>query len=173
MIVEMIAFIAFAVVLMLLIIYFYYKDKGIVRRLELYERAIDDLDGRLYKVEKKKDTNKEVDFTNLDRFGKELSRIEENLNGKLDDLSDPLLKTIRAIKDMESEIKRINDSVNQRITKLEANTKLSTMSGSAKLINEKAIVELYKAGYSAEEIAKRERSPIGEVELILRIANLR
>ena len=74
---------------------------------------------------------------------------------------------------MEVEIKRINDSVNERINKLEENTKLSSMSSNAKLINEKAIVDLYKEGYSAEEIAKRERTPIGEVELILRIANLR
>lgn len=171
MIIEMIAFIAFAIVLILLIAYFYYRDKGIVKQLELYEMAIDDLNVRLHKVEK--EDGKNIDLENIADFSEELGKIEENLNGKLDGLSDPLLKTIRAIKDMESEIKRIENSVNERINKLESNTKLSSMSNSAKLINEKAIVDLYKAGYSAEEIAKRERSPIGEVELILRIANLR
>jgi uncharacterized protein YoxC len=169
MIIEMLAFIAFAIVLLLIIIYIYYRDKGIVKQLELYEMAIDDLSIRLDKVEEKEDT---TTSTNVD-FSEDLSKIEESLNGKLDELSDPLLKTIRAIKDMEAEIKRIEDSVNERINKLESNTKLSSMSNNAKLINEKAIVDLYKAGYSAEEIAKRERTPIGEVELILRIANLR
>ena len=172
MIIEMLAFIAFAIVLILLIVYFYYRDKGIVKQLELYEMAIDDLNVRLHKVEDRDDTQ-DTTVDNITNFSDELGKIEENLNGKLDDLSDPLLKTIRAIKDMEAEIKRINDSVNERINKLEENTKLSSMSSNAKLINEKAIVELYKAGYSAEEIAKRERTPIGEVELILRIANLR
>lgn len=169
----MLAFIAFAIVLMLLIVYFYYRDKGIVKQLELYEMAIDDLNVRLHKVEDKDDTQDTSVGSNIKNFSDELGKIEENLNEKLDDLSDPLLKTIRAIKDMEAEIKRINESVNERINKLEENTKLSAMSNNAKLINEKAIVELYKAGYSAEEIAKRERTPIGEVELILRIANLR
>ncbi len=173
MIIEMLAFIAFAIVLMLLIVYFYYRDKGIVKQLELYEMAIDDLNVRLHKVEDKDDTQDTSVGSNIKNFSDELGKIEENLNEKLDDLSDPLLKTIRAIKDMEAEIKRINESVNERINKLEENTKLSAMSNNAKLINEKAIVELYKAGYSAEEIAKRERTPIGEVELILRIANLR
>ena len=171
MIIEMLAFIAFAVVLLLLIVYFYYRDKGIVKQLELYEIAINDLNTRMYDIEEKEKTDKSV--KNIENFSDELGKIEENLNGKLDELSDPLLKTIRAIKDMEVEIKRINDSVNERINKLEENTKLSSMSSNAKLINEKAIVDLYKAGYSAEEIAKRERTPIGEVELILRIANLR
>ena len=167
----MLAFIAFAIVLFLLIVYFYYRDKGIVKQLELYEIAIDDLNTRMHNIEEKEETDKSVE--NVENFSDELGKIEENLNGKLDELSDPLLKTIRAIKDMEVEIKRINDSVNERINKLEENTKLSSMSSNAKLINEKAIVDLYKAGYSAEEIAKRERTPIGEVELILRIANLR
>ena len=125
----------------------------------------------MHYIEEKEETDKSVE--NVENFSDELGKIEENLNGKLDELSDPLLKTIRAIKDMEVEIKRINDSVNERINKLEENTKLSSMSNNAKLINEKAIVDLYKEGYSAEEIAKRERTPIGEVELILRIANLR
>lgn len=172
MIIEMLAFVAFAIVLILLIVYFYYRDKGIVKQLELYEIAIDDLNSRLHVVEQREE-KETTGLENIEHFSQELGKIEESLNGKLDDLSDPLLKTIRAIKDMEAEIKRINDSVNERINKLEANTKLSSMSNNAKLINEKAIVDLYKAGYSAEEIAKRERTPIGEVELILRIANLR
>ena len=168
----MLTFVSFAIVLMLLIAYLYYRDKGIVKRLELYEVAIDDLNNRLFEVEKTENSDN-TSMENINRFGEHLNKIENDLNGKLDDLSDPLLKTIRAIKDMENEIKRIDQSVNDRINKLEENSKLSTMSNSTKIINEKAIVDLYKAGYSAEEIAKTERTPIGEVELILRIANLR
>ena len=121
----MLVFIAFSIVLFLLIIYFYYRDKGIVKQLELYEIAIDDLNTRMHNIEEKEETNKSV--KNVENFSDELGKIEENLNGKLDELSDPLLKTIRAIKDMEVEIKRINDSVNERINKLEENTKLSSM----------------------------------------------
>ncbi len=172
MIIEILAFISFAIVLLLLIAYFYYRDKGIVRQLEQYELAIDDLSSRLFKVESKSSEERES-IENITYFSKHLSKVEENLNDKLDDLSDPLLKTIRAIKDMEEELKKVDQNLNERIGKLEESSKLSTMSNGKKMIDEKAIVDLYKAGYSAEEIAKTERTPIGEVELILRIANLR
>lgn len=172
MILELLVFIAFAVVLILLIAYFYYRDKGIIKQLELYEMAIDDLNGRLHKIEEENSTeNPTID--NITQFSQELSKIEAQLNSKLDEISDPLLKTIRAVKDVETQIVRIDERINERINKLEDNAKLNSMTNNAKLINEKAIVDLYKAGYSAEEIAKRERTPIGEVELILRIANLR
>jgi hypothetical protein len=172
---ELLIFLVFAVVLVLLVVYLYYRDKGLIKRLELYEVAIDDLNSRLYDVEKNGATfssssAKDIDVT---EFSKHLRKVEEELTSRLDDMSDPLLKTIRAIKDMEVEIKRIDDRVNSRISQLEETTKLSSMSSGSKLINEKAIVALYKEGYSAEEIAKTERTPIGEVELILRIANLR
>ncbi len=166
MIIEIVVFISFVAILMLLIAYMYYRDKGIIKQLESYEMAIDDLNRRLYKVENSDDKD-------LPDFSQALSKIEKDLSSKLDEISDPLLKTIRAVKEMEKEIKRVNESVNERINKLEENTKLSTISNSAKLINEKAIIELYKAGYSAQEIAKKERTPIGEVELILRISNLK
>jgi hypothetical protein len=171
-IIEILSFISFAVVLMLLIAYFYYRDKGIIRQLEQYELAIDDLSSRLFKVES--NSSEEItSIENITHFSKHLKEVEDNLNNKLEDLGDPLLKTIRAIKDMEEKLKVIDQNLNERIGKLEESSKLSTMSNTTKMINEKAIVDLYKAGYSAEEIAKTERTSIGEVELILRIANLR
>jgi predicted Holliday junction resolvase-like endonuclease len=171
---EILIFLVFAIVLILLVVYLYYRDMGIVKRLEAYEIAIDDLNSRLSQVEDDEDVvSQDESREDVTEFSYQLSKIEKELATKLDDIGDPLLKTIRAVKDMEVEIKRINDSVNSRISKLEETTKLSSMSSGAKLINEKAIVALYKEGYSTEEIAKTERTPIGEVELILRIANLR
>lgn len=158
---------------MLLIIYFYYRDRGVIKQFELYELAITDLNERMQDIEKQSSGTANASIDNIEKFSQELGKIESQLNDKLNELSDPLLKTIRAVKDVEVQIARIDASINDRINKLEENAKLSNMSNNAKLINEKAIVDLYKAGYSAEEIAKRERTPIGEVELILRIANLR
>lgn len=174
MMLESLVFLVFAIILLLLITYMYFRDSGIVKRLELYEIAIDDLNKRLHGVESKnEDLSPNIKNQNLTKFSQELSKIEEELTNRLDDMSDPLLKTIRAVKNMEVEIKRIDDSVNSRISRLEDNSKLSSISKGAKLVNEKAIIALYKEGYNTEEIAKTERTPIGEVELILRIANLR
>ena len=170
--VEIFVFIGFLLILGLLIAYFYMRDQAVTKQLSAYERAIDELNNRVYSLEQKSYTLPE-ELENLPHFAEELEGVEERLNQKLNDLSDPLLKAIRAIKQMELEMKRINDELNERMNKIEENNKLSSMSATSKLINEKAIIELYKNGYSAEEIAKRERTPLGEVELILKIANLK
>lgn len=170
--IEIFAFVGFLLILGLLIIYFYMRDQSVTKQLSAYERAIDELNGRIYGLEKKSETLPDT-LETLPNFAEELDAIEERLNQKLNDLGDPLLKAIRAIKQMENEMKRIHENLSERISKIEENNKLSSMSATSKLINEKAIIELYKNGYSAEEIAKRERTPLGEVELILKIANLK
>jgi uncharacterized phage infection (PIP) family protein YhgE len=170
--VEIFVFVGFLLILGLLIAYFYMRDQAVTRQLSAYERAIDELNSRVHNMERKV-TSIPEGLETLPDFAQELEALETSLNQKLNDLSDPLLKAIRAIKQMEMEMKRINDSLNERINKIEENNKLSSISATSKLINEKAIIELYKNGYSAEEIAKRERTPLGEVELILKIANLK
>ncbi len=170
--VEIFVFIGFLLILGLLIAYFYMRDQAVTRQLSAYERAIDELNSRVHNMERKIASVPEG-LEELPDFAQELEAVETRLNQKLNDLSDPLLKAIRAIKQMELEMTRINDSLNERINKIEESNKLSSISATSKLINEKAIIELYKNGYSAEEIAKRERTPLGEVELILKIANLK
>ncbi len=169
--VEVFVFVGFLVILGLLIAYFYMRDQAVTKQLSAYERAIDELNNRVHNMEKR--VAELPQTLEMPDFAAELEAVEHKLNQKLNDLSDPLLKAIRAIKQMELEMQRINESLNERITKIEESSKLSSMSATSKLINEKAIIELYKNGYSAEEIAKRERTPLGEVELILKIANLK
>lgn len=167
--IEIYVFVGFLLILGLLIAYFYMRDQSVTRQLTAYERAIDDLNTRLHRLEQRASEAQEEPQA----FVKELEAVETRLNRKLNDLSDPLLKAIRAIKQMEMEMQRINEELNERVTKIEEKSRLSNISSTSKLINEKAIIELFKNGYSAEEIAKRERTPLGEVELILKIANLK
>jgi predicted nucleic acid-binding Zn-ribbon protein len=172
--IEVFVFVGFLLILGLLIVYFYMRDQAVTKQLSAYEKAIDELNRRFHKLElESKETADDDVYARLENFTHELEAVEERLNQKLNDLSDPLLKAIRAIKQMEIEMHRINESLNERISKIEENNRLSNISATSKLINEKAIIELYKNGYSAEEIAKRERTPLGEVELILKIANLK
>lgn len=167
--IEIYVFVGFLLILGLLIAYFYMRDQSVTRQLTAYERAIDDLNTRLHRLEQRESELQE----DPQAFVREIEAVETRLNRKLNDLSDPLLKAIRAIKQMEMEMQRINAELNERVTKIEENSRLSNISSTSKLINEKAIIELFKNGYSAEEIAKRERTPLGEVELILKIANLK
>ncbi len=167
MIMDMIVFIAFALVMLLLIAFFYFRDKSVYQKLTAYEYAIDDLNTRLYELESRTLDDKGEDFI------KALTAVEERLDAKLHELGDPLLRTIRAIKTMESNFAKLEKRVDERIAKIEESTKLTTMTNSSMNVNEQRIIELFKEGKSIEKIAKKERVSQGEVELILRIANLR
>ncbi len=166
---DMIVIIAFSLVLLILIAYLYFKDQGLLQKLSAYEGVIDELGNRIYTLENKKS---EIPKIEID-IESELALIEKKLHDKLNDLGDPILKTIRAIKELESNMLQIEESVNERINKIEESTKLSALSVKSAQVNENRIIDLYKKGFSAEEIAKKERVPQGEVDLILRIANLR
>ena len=167
MIMDMIVFIAFALVMLLLIAFFYFRDKSVYQKLAAYEYAIDDLNTRLYALETRSVDDKGEDFI------KGLSEVEERLDAKLNELGDPLLRTIRAIKTMESNFAKLEARVDERISKIEESTKLTSMTNSSINVNEQRIIEMFKEGKSIEKIAKKERVSQGEVELILRIANLR
>ncbi len=167
MIMDMIVFIAFALVMLLLIAFFYFRDKSMFQKLAAYESAIDDLNSRLYALETRGNEDKSEDFVQA------ISEVEERLDAKLNELGDPLLRTIRAIKTMETNFTTLEQRVGERISKIEESTKLTTMTTSSINVNEQRIIELFKEGKSIEKIAKKERVSQGEIELILRIANLR
>ena len=167
MIMDMLVFIGFALVMLLLIAFFYFRDKSMFQKLSAYEHAIDDLSARLYALEKGRNDNKSEYFVQA------LTEVEDRLDAKLNELGDPLLRTIRAIKAMETNFSTLEQRVGERISKIEESTKLTSMTNKSVSVNEQRIIELFKEGKSIEEIAKKERVSQGEIELILRIANLR
>ncbi len=167
MILDAIVFIGFALVMLLLITFFYFRDKSVFQKLAAYEHAIDDLNSRLYAFETRKGDE------GNDGFEKAIAEVEEKLDNKLNELGDPLLRTIRAIKTMETNFRTLEERLDERIAKIEESIKLTAMTTNSGSANEKRIIEMFKEGKSIEKIAKKERISQGEVELILRIANLR
>ena len=168
--IELIVFIAFALVMLLLIAFFYSRDKSVFQKLMAYERAIDDLNRRLYELESKKTPQKKENTTEVLKV---LSDVEARLDSKFDEISDPLLRTIRAVKTMEKNLLTLQEKVDLRIAKIEESTKLTSLTNNSINASEQRIIEMFQEGRSIEKIAKKERVSQGEVELILRIANLR
>jgi hypothetical protein len=164
---DMLIFIAFAVVMLLLIAFFYFRDKSVFQKLLAYERAIDDLHSRLYNVEHRKIAT----TSNHPDLSASLSQIESRLDDKLNELGEPLLRTIRAIKTMEDRLERLEIKVDEKIAQLQSNTR-STPTTQANSYDDR-IISLYKEGNSINDIAKMTRVGIGEVELILKLANLK
>ena len=171
MILEMIIFIGFSLVMMLLIAFFYFRDKSMFQKLSAYEDAIDDINSRLYELESLSEGSNEQE--NALDIKKAFEGVEERLHEKLNEVGDPLLRTIRAVKTMEENLQVLENRLNQRLENIEESTKFSSLKNNATKVNEQRIIELFREGKSIEKIAKKERVSQGEVELILRIANLR
>ncbi len=172
----MIVFVAFALVMLLLIAFFYLRDKSVFQKLHAYERAIDDLNNRLYELEVKQELAPQAPSEMIDTSAevtKALQEVEDRLDEKLHEVGEPLLRTIRAIKTLESNFETLDERLSSRLERIESERKISGNNDENSGANETRIIDLYKEGMSIEKIAKKERVPQGEVELILRIAKLR
>jgi len=143
--------IVIVVVLGLIIAFLYVKDKQLIQDLNILQEAIIELRNN-------QTTTENINIT--DESYKEL-------DSKIYELGESLIKIVRNIKNLDIEQKELKD----RINNIEEQLKLSMLSSSSNS-NEAEIISLYKEGKSIEEIAKEKRVPHGEVELIIKLANL-
>jgi len=141
------------IILGLIIAFLYIKDKELVKDLSLLQEAILELKTNPVKT-KASDTD-----ISEERY--------KELDSKIYELGESLIKIVRSIKNLDHNQKELM----QRVEKIENQLKLSMLSSSSNS-NEEEIISLYKNGKSLEEIAKEKRIPLGEVELIVKLANL-
>ena len=113
---DILIYLLLAVVMLLLIAFFYVRDKAIYKRLEAYERAIDDLHSRVYKLEHKGSSAGDFDQKELLTA---LNKVEERFESKIDELGEPLLRAIRAIKRVEENLIKTEARIDEKIAKLE------------------------------------------------------
>ncbi|RUM65530.1 MAG: hypothetical protein DSZ06_04870 [Sulfurospirillum sp.] len=165
---ELIILIIYAVVLLMIIAYLYFKDKSVYQKLSIYEKAIDELNQKIYHLEKNK-TGPSIKPSDLSEAFK---RIEEKFDEKLNDLGEPLLRTVRAYRAMQERLEVLEQKVDEGINNLKASTKVQSQE-SAPSTYEERIIKLFKEGKNIEEISKLTRVGIGEIELILKLSNLK
>ena len=91
-----------------------------------------------------------------------------------EEIHQSVLPLVGSLKDVEKIIQNFRDEQSARIDRLENRTKeMSFASSSPSSSNEKVIVSQYAKGRSEAEIAKDLRIGIGEVDLVLKLANLK
>ncbi len=164
---DIFVYLLLAVVMLLLIAFFYIRDKSIFKRLEAYERAIDDLHTRVYRLESGGVSSSEYDQKEL---LSSLGKVEERFESKIDELGEPLLRAIRAIKRVEENLTKTEARIDEKIVKIEESLKPATRKDSSK---ETRVIKLHNDGLTIEEIAQRERLPQREVEFIIKMSKLR
>jgi len=143
--------IVLVIILALIIAFLYIRDKQYTEDMRVVQEAI---------LEVKNNTTSDETTLKEDTAYKEL-------DSKIYELGESLIKIVRSIKNLDHNQKELI----QRVEKIEEQLKLSMLASSSNS-NEKEILNLYKEGKSAQEIAMEKNIPLGEVEFIIKLANL-
>ncbi len=156
---------AICLAIVVMLIYMYTKDSEASRKFFLYEKAIEELNKKIYELEKelqKQNSSKYIDEMKeyIDaRFENDMRKITE------------FVLTLR--KEMEDSIKELTDEIYNKINYMDEKLKNFNTMPETYQINDKKIITLYNKGLSISEIARNLRVGMGEVELVLKIAGIK
>ena len=166
--IETLAFIALAALVVIIFLMVYIRDIEISKKLAIYERSIEELNYQnhvLNKALKDLSVKEPFDVKVFERKLMELTKSE---------IQQTVLPMITSLQDIESIIESFKEEQTTRIDRLESRTKeMSGLPTGTSSSNEKMIVAQYARGRSEAEIAKDLRIGIGEVDLVLKLANLK
>ncbi len=166
--IEVLAFIGLALLVIIIFLMVYIRDIEINKKLAIYERSIEELNYQNHVLNKalKDISNKEsFDAKGFEKKMLELTKQE---------VQQTVIPMVSSLQDIEEIIERFKEEQTARIDRLESRTKeMSGLPTGTSSSNEKMIVAQYARGRSEAEIAKDLRIGIGEVDLVLKLANLK
>lgn len=169
---DIMIFIAFGVVLMIIIAVIFMKDIETTRKFSKYEKILDNLMKENHSIKKQLSTLEIV--TNLPKEDGNLQGIEEKLSTKIQSqIDEKIIPIINSIESIENTIRNFQSEQQDRIYNLEERTKsITKISPPNSRSDEEKIVSLYNEGLSIENIAKDLQLSVGKVNLILKIRGL-
>lgn len=154
--------------ILLLVAFMYVKDGESAKRFRSFEKSVEDINLQLYKVQKKL---KESELESGEDKNEFRSRLRSEIKSDIDQIKSELIASISELEKMHDE-ERIE--LEDKISILEDRVKESLyISTSTTSVDESRIVSLFQSGYGIESIAKELNIGKGEVELTLKLANLR
>lgn len=166
--IELIGLIALFILVVILFFFMIIRDQEVTKKLNIYERVIEDLNLENHKLSQ-----------NIERLSKNSSSSLVNLKKEIEQLvefevQNSLTPMVNSIKEIEEIMQNFQNEQINRIDLLENRTKEKNFSQiKTAESNEKIIISQYQAGKSEAMIAKDLRLGIGEVDLILKLANLK
>jgi len=165
---ELIALIALIVLIILIFIIVTLKDADTTKKLSRYERSIDELGRQNHKLRR--------EIIELGKHGNNLLKdvdniVEDKVKEQIQQSIYPLIESMREI---ENVMQSFQEEQIQRIDRMEEKSQdISYLPLSTTASNEKLIIAQYSSGKSEAMIAKNLRIGIGEVDLVLKLANLK
>ena len=142
------------VILGLIIAFLYVKDKETTQTIVYLQNAVEELSSN---------ASMPLDIESMSKD----SKAYKELDGKIYEVGESLIKVVRSIKNIDQKL----EILEQKVHKLEESYKLALMASSSNS-NDLDIIAMYKSGKTPEEIAQEKRVPVGEVDLIIKLADL-
>lgn len=166
--IDIIAIITLGIFEIILFFLIFIREQEVSRKFRLYEKAIEDLNREnhnLYLEMKDMPSQETLDMKNIN------SHIQQEVR---EEVRKSLMPMVDSIKEIESVMSNFQNEQIDRIDALE-NSKKEVNFTPRNMIesNEKIIISQFKNGKSEAMIAKDLRIGIGEVDLILKLANLK
>jgi len=166
--IETLAFIALGALVVIIFLMVFLKDMEINKKLQIYEKSIEELNYQNHVLNKA--INDMAKKESIDPKAIEQRMVERMKS----EIQNTVLPMIASLQDIEIIMENFKNEQTARIDRIESRTKeMNCLPSSTSSSNEKMIVAQYARGKSEAEIAKDLRIGIGEIDLVLKLANLK
>ncbi len=147
--IEIIMFLGLSGFILFLYFYMLKRDKVVENKLAALELMLEDVNQEVYKI--KKNLKQNTTQNMLEEMESVIDKLVENIKQMEE-------KNAIRLKEMENKVFTLEHSIK---------SKMADFSNINKT-DEQRIINLYKNGYSVEDISKELRIPAGEVELVIK-----
>ena len=166
--IETLAFIGLTALVIIIFLMVFVRDMEINKKLLIYEKSIEELNYQNHVLNKAmNDISKKENV--------EMKTFEQKMVERMkSEVQSTVLPMISSLQDIETIMENFKEEQSARIDRIESRTKeMNCLPSSTSSPNEKMIVAQYARGKSEAEIAKDLRIGIGEIDLVLKLANLK
>lgn len=166
--IETLAFIGLTALVIIIFLMVFVRDMEINKKLLIYEKSIEELNYQNHVLNKAiNDISKKENV--------EIKVFEQKMVERMkSEVQNTILPMISSLQDIETIMENFKEEQSARIDRIESRTKeMNCLPSSTSSSNEKMIVAQYARGKSEAEIAKDLRIGIGEIDLVLKLANLK
>lgn len=166
--IETLAFIGLTALVVIIFLMVFVRDMEINKKLLIYEKSIEELNYQNHVLNKAiNDISKKENV--------EMKVFEQKMVERMkSEVQSTVLPMISSLQDIETIMENFKEEQSARIDRIESRTKeMNCLPSSTSSSNEKMIVAQYARGKSEAEIAKDLRIGIGEIDLVLKLANLK
>ncbi len=151
--------------IIIIYIYLIIKDNESSKKFYLYEKAIEDLNKKIFDLEKnKQQKDMEIDKEYFQNY------IDEKLK---EDIQNITVFVLNSKKEMENELSSAKNDILKQVEYISEKIKNFASMQQTYQTNDKKIISLYNDGFGVNEIARKLRIGIGEVELVLKLAGIK